>query len=59
MLNNSVHLKTKKKEEKAGLKKVKIGKIRYTNWIEMYIFLLYSSSQMDEEIEKTVTLLSC
>lgn len=49
MLNNSVQ-----KE-----KKVKIGKVRYTNSIEMYIFLLYSSSQMDEEIEKTVTLLSC
>lgn len=49
MLNNSVQKK----------KKVKIGKVRYTNSIEMYIFLLYSSSQMDEEIEKTVTLLSC
>lgn len=48
MLNNSVQIK-----------KVKIGKVRYTNSIEMYIFLLYSSSQMDEEIEKTVTLLSC
>lgn len=51
MLNNSV--------QKKSLKKVKIGKIRYTNWIEMYIFLLYNPSQMDEEIEKTVTLLSC